>query len=126
MKIKVVKEALARIKIAQNQDIKQVIIPIKKKVVSLLLNILWDTGRLYGYIKISARFYLVFLKYNTNGKALIKNVLFDKTIFKYRKLCNVHTLDGNVNYIILTPFGCYLSNFCLLYRLGGLAIVKLF
>lgn len=122
--VKDIKGILAKLKIAQKNNKKEVQV-LKKKTSLLLLNLLWKEGFIYGYCTLNSFFYNVFIKYSTKGFSVFKNTVFLNKSISYRKLHSANRLEKNCNYLILNSNGFFLDKKCLKKGLGGLLFVKI-
>jgi small subunit ribosomal protein S8 len=91
-----------------------------------LLYLLYSEGFILGfYLTNSKKRIKIFLKTETNGSSIIKNVKLISTPSNnhYLKYSHLTKLTNGIGIIILsTPYGLFTSNSCIKKKIGGIAI----
>lgn len=91
-----------------------------------LLYLLYSEGFILGfYLTNSKKRIKIFLKTESNGSSIIKNVKLISTPSNnhYLKYSHLTKLTNGIGIIILsTPYGLFTSNSCIKKKIGGIAI----
>jgi small subunit ribosomal protein S8 len=91
-----------------------------------LLYLLYSEGFILGfYLTNSKKKIKIFLKTESNGSSIIKNVKLISTPSNnhYLKYSHLTKLTNGIGIIILsTPYGLFTSNSCIKKKIGGIAI----
>lgn len=122
--VKDIKDIVAKIKIAQKMNKKEIEV-VKTKTIELSLNFLWREGFIYGYAVWNSFFYKVFVKYSVKGFSALKNTVFCNKKVSSKKLYSIGKLENNSSYFLLNDKGFLSHKKAVKLGLGGLLFVKI-
>lgn len=123
--VKKVKDIFSRLNISQQRKKKLVIINYSKGI-SIILDLLWKQGFIYGYFfnKITLS-YSIFIKYSKNSNCLLKNLTFSNRYTNYKELSSLFFREKNILIFLFNEKGLFFISSFLNRGLGGSVIIKL-